>query len=246
MKKEFNSFKEAGNFAKKVAETHRTTIRVEKINGIWVVEEKNPISQQGAPPTLVRSNRPHEIKSHPITNISTFPKKLNILKAHYLGRSLAIHHNKNTALQMIDAAINQLKDNPEADKKHRLLFYLLLKAETLREEKDILPIRKLAKELSDSLDKVSTYSDFMNIQGATQTTKNVYGIEKGLIADRGIRTTETLFYLSDTGAWTSGVHDLACRALGINERRLSDDEQEYLHHTSLAEILEQENINYNS
>ncbi len=165
MKKEFDSFKEAGNFAKKIAEIHRTTTRVEKINGIWVVEEKDPISQQGASP-LVRSNKPHEIKSLPRSNNVIFPDKLNILKAYYLGRSLAIHHNKNTALQMVDAAINQLKDNPEADKKHRLLFYMLLKAETLREEKDSLPIRKLAKELSDSLDKGSTYSDFMSIEEA--------------------------------------------------------------------------------
>ncbi len=81
---------------------------------------------------------------------------------------------------------------------------------------------------------------------ATQTTKKAYGIEKGVIADKGIRTTEKFFYLSDTGGWNAGVHDLACRALGINERRLSDDEQEYLHHTSLTEILERDSINYNS
>ena len=166
--------------------------------------------------------------------------KLLVLKAFYLGHKLSDHSDKVSALEMINKAINQLKQLKDSQSKLRLLFYVLLKAETNRHGTDVVETRKYAKELASELGGI-IFEDFMSIENETQTLKKVYGINKGVIADKGIKTTD--IRVVGTG-FNKHVerYDIACGAVGVNPNNLSAKELHFLHQVPLAKMLEAHGI----
>ena len=163
--------------------------------------------------------------------------KLFILKAYYMGH--AISEKKSgvqQAIAMADAAITELEDKNDEQNRLHLLFYILLKTEILRATSDISELRKRAKKISQEL-SLPIYEDYMMVEDATQTRKKAYGLETGVIADKGVQTTVSYTVTDGYNVWLIS-YDAACRALNVDENSLSDQEMHFLHKTTLKEMLE--------
>lgn len=173
------------------------------------------------------------------------PDKLLVLKAFYMGRAIATRpRGKSDAIRMIDTAISQLQNSNDSRSQVRLLFYLLLKSEALRGDLDIVALRKHAKTIAERIGG-HTYQYFMALEEATQTRKKIYGVELGIIADKGIQTGEDRMLDSDLSS-QEPRNDLACRALGVDRTELSTKELHFLHKISLKALLDQHGIEHAS
>ncbi|KMQ76907.1 hypothetical protein [Marinobacter subterrani] len=171
--------------------------------------------------------------------MATHPHKLLVLKAFYLGQGIA---KKGTyvapAVAMVDAAIAFLEPKQDETSRVRLLFYVLLKAEILRSNPSVADLRSRARNISRAMGS-EMFDEYMAVEEETQTRVRAGGIQKGVIADQGIRTTET--FLAKYGSFVkTEVVDYACKALGI--RSLSDKEFHFVHKTSLKELLEKHGV----
>jgi hypothetical protein len=124
--------------------------------------------------------------------------------------------------------------------KLRLLFYLLLKAEILRETPEVFRIRLYAQKLSNQISSL-IFQSYMTIEDSTQSRNKVYGTHVGVIASEGVKPTVS--YSVRDGV-VSVRYDAACRALGIDERRLSEKEANFLRRVTLKEMLEKHGIEY--
>jgi len=170
-------------------------------------------------------------------------EKLLVLKAYYMGHAIAeTNHNKNTALKMIDAAISKLESQKDPQSQVRLLFYVLLKSEILRDDQQVIDLRRRAKEVAEHIGG-NVFDYYMAVEDATQTRKKAYGMQKGIISDKGIQTTVSYTVTDGYNVWVVS-YDAACRALGVEERRLSEKELHFLHKVSLKEMLEKHGIEY--
>lgn len=170
-------------------------------------------------------------------------EKLLVLKAYYMGHAIAErNHNKYTALKMIDAAILTLEVNNDPQNRVRLLFYVLLKSEILRDDQQVVESRRRAKAIAEDMGG-NVFDYYMAVENATQTKKKAYGMQKGVIADKGVQTTVRYTVTDGYNVWVVS-YDAACRALGVDERRLSEKELHFLHKVSLKEMLEKHGIDY--
>lgn len=167
--------------------------------------------------------------------------KLLVLKAFYLGRALSDHKDKTWALDVINRAIEQLKGLPDRQSKIRLLFYLLLKAEANRQSDNVVEIREYAKKVASELGG-EVFHDFISIENATQTLKRAYGLEKGFIADKGIKNTIEAKVVGYGYDKHLEYYDAACRAVGIDPNKLSAKGFNFLHKVSLTKMLESHGI----
>lgn len=167
--------------------------------------------------------------------------KLLVLKAFYLGRALSDHIDKTWAIDVINRAIEQLSELPDSQSKVRLLFYLLLKSEINRQSDNVFETREYAKEVATDLGG-EIFHDFMSIENATQTLKAAYGLEKGFIADRGVKNTITSKEVGFGYNKHIEYYDIACSAVGIDPNKLSDKDFDFLHKVSLTKMLESHGI----
>ncbi|GBC61281.1 hypothetical protein DENIS_2241 [Desulfonema ishimotonii] len=163
--------------------------------------------------------------------------KLLVLKAFYLGRALSDHEDKNWAIDVINKAIEQLGEQPAHQSKVRLLFYLLLKAEINRQSDNVFEIREYAKEVATDLGG-EIFHDFMLIENATQTLKRAYGLEKGFIADQGVKNNIEFKVVGFGYKKHIEYYDIACKAVGIDPNKLSDKDFNFLHKVTLTKMLE--------
>lgn len=162
--------------------------------------------------------------------------KLLVLKAFYLGRAISEKNDFIWAIQEIDTAISRLELLHDDKSRLRLIFYVLLKAEARREFDDVLEIRKYAKKISSEIIE-EIYDDYMRIENATQTLKKAYGLEKGYIADKGIKNSSGSRTVKNRNKITTEYYDTACAVIGININELSNKELNFLHNVSLVEML---------
>lgn len=171
------------------------------------------------------------------------PEKLLVLKAFYMGHAISEKKNNiSVALDMVDTAIRKLAATEDHQGKMRLLFYLLLKAEILREKPEVVEIRARAKEVSQQIGG-HIFDNFMAIEDSTQSRKKVYGMQVGVIADEGIKPTVSYTVSDGFNVWTVR-YDAACRALRIDERRLTEKEDHFLRKVTLKEMLEKHGVEY--
>lgn len=170
-------------------------------------------------------------------------EKLIVLKAFYMGHAISEKkHNIAIALDMVETAIRNFVASQDSQGRLRLLFYLLLKAEILRETPEVVNIRAHAKEISLRIGgRVFDY--FMAIEDSTQSRKKVYGMQVGVIADEGIKPTVSYTVSDGFNVWTVR-YDAACRALGVDERRLTEKESHFLRKVTLKEMLEKHGVKY--
>ena len=173
--------------------------------------------------------------------MATDTEKLLVLKAYYMGHAISENKpNLTSVVGVIDRAIDILKKRSNRQDQIRLLFYLLLKAEALRESKNVLEIRQQAKELAQKLHG-KIYEYFMAVEDATQSRKEVHGIQTGIIADKGIKTNKSYKVSNGFKVWEVS-YNAACRALGIEEENLPDLELKFLRKTTLKSMLKKHKI----
>lgn len=153
-------------------------------------------------------------------------ENLLVLKAFYMGHAISEKkHNIAIALDMVEAAIRKFARSENRQDKLRLLFYLLLKAEILRETSKVVEIRALAKEVSQQIGG-EIFDFFMAIESSTQPTASHIG-------DSRVATK--------TARWNA-----ACRALGIDERRLTKQENHFLKTVTLKKMLEKHEVTFHA
>ena len=171
-------------------------------------------------------------------------RKLLVLKAFYMGHAISeTKHNIAVALDMIDTAIRSLEKNQNRQDQLRLLFYVLLKSEILRETADVLELRAYAKDISEGLGG-RVFGYFMAVEESTQTRKRIYGIKVGVVADEGVKNP-TFSHDEKDGIYVRRVHaDGACRAIGVEKDQLTKKEINFLYKVTLKEMLEKHGIQY--
>ena len=167
-------------------------------------------------------------------------EKLLVIKAFRLGNKIVENKSGNFhAINLIDVAINQLKEMNDEVSQVRLMFYLLLKSESMRGTDESIKLRKIAQELSIELNS-NIYTYYMALEDATQDRKRAHGF-KMVIADRGVQTLGKLVLNSSEGYF---FHDIAYDVFGINPENITDKEQHFIDSISLKELLEFHNINF--
>jgi len=169
-------------------------------------------------------------------------EKLLVLKAYYLGH--AIGKKKviiAPALDMVNAAIDYLSNKSDQSSRVRHLFYLLLKAEILRDNSESHKCREEAMLVSYGVDG-NPYKLFMAIEDATQTQSKVHGIQQGLIGDEGVKHRKEFVYIDGLGRPRVGSYDAALRAVGVDESDVNDKERHFLHKTNLKELLDKHDV----
>ena len=104
-----------------------------------------------------------------------------------MGRVIAGEKGEiNSVLDSIDKAINELEFKEGKKGKLRQIFYIILKAEILRENQNVIDLRKRAKEISEKIGS-NVYKFFMDVEDVTDSKNTVNGIQKGIISNYGIR-----------------------------------------------------------
>ena len=170
-------------------------------------------------------------------------EKLLVLKAYYMGHAIAEKkQNIPVAIDMVNAAIQYLEAHRTEENEMRLLFYVLLKAEILRETDEAIELRKRAKKISEKIGG-NVFSYYMAVEEATQTKSKAYGIQQGVIANKGVQTLESYTVTDGFNVWVVR-YDVACRALGVDEHRLTEKESNFLQKITLKEMLEKHGIKY--
>ncbi|MFD1710649.1 hypothetical protein FVQ98_18205 [Ottowia sp. GY511] len=169
--------------------------------------------------------------------------ELLVLKAFYMGHAISTRKASiPVALGMADKAIEKFEAAEDDQEKIRLLFYLLLKAEILRGTPQAIEIRARAQEISRQIDE-HIFERYMAIEDSTQSRKKIYGIQVGVIADEGVKPTVNDTVSDGFNVWTVR-YDAACRALGIDERKLTKKEDHFLRKVTLKEMLEKHGVKY--
>jgi hypothetical protein len=135
---------------------------------------------------------------------------------------------------MIDAAIDHLR---QSESTQWLVFYLMMRAEIARQTNESpVGLRKWIRDLDTDM-----YEMFMAVEGATQRTKRLDGIKEVTIVEPPVVLTESYLVTDGWRTWVVG-HDLACRALGIDDDDISAKQREFLGRTTLKDLLESHGV----
>lgn len=170
-------------------------------------------------------------------------EKLLVLKAFYMGRAISEKkHNISVALDMAETAIRKFAVRKDNESKLRLLFYLLLKAEILRETPEVVEIRARAREVSQQIGG-SVFDYFMAVEDNTQSRKKVYAMHVGVVTDEDMKRTDSYTSSDGFNLWTVR-YDAACRALGVDRCRLTENENHFLRDVTLKAMLEKHGVEY--
>jgi alkylhydroperoxidase family enzyme len=175
--------------------------------------------------------------------MATPVEKLLALKAFYLGHAAAEKAaSRPTAIAMVTAAIEQLSTLADRTSAIRRAFYHLLRAEILRHGGDPVPDRHSAQQLCTQINS-SLYEVFMHVEQATMTTKKACGIQTLYAQDEGIKRTQTNVVVNGFQA-SVFTYDLACRAIGVDERSFTEREFHFLRKTTIKDMLDKLGVNY--
>jgi len=155
------------------------------------------------------------LKNHTDSNENI--EKLLVLKVFILAHKISSKQTSKTmALDMVNVAINKLSGSIGKENTLRLIFYLLLKSEILRETDAVASLRKEAKSIAEKT-RSDSFRMFMAVQEATQTRSTDSGFQKDMFAN-----------------------------IGIDEQNLSENECNFLFKATLKEMLEKHGIEYNT
>lgn len=170
-------------------------------------------------------------------------EKLLVLKAFYMGRAISEKKKSiSVALDMVETAIRKFAAMNDNESKLRLLFYLLLKAEILRETPKVVEIRASAREVSQQIGG-SVFDYFMAVEENTQSRKKVYAMHVGVITDEDMNRTDNYTPSDGSNVWTVR-YAAACKALGVDGYRLTEKENHFLRDVTLKEMLEKHRVEY--
>jgi len=167
-----------------------------------------------------RMNAPIEKSMKPLKNDTDSNEnieKLLVLKVFILAHKISSKQTSKTmALDMVNVAINKLRGSIGEENTLRLIFYLLLKSEILRETDAVASLRKEAKSIAEKT-RSDSFHLFMSVQEATQARSTDSGFQKDMFAN-----------------------------IGIDEQNLSEKECNFLFKATLKEMLEKHGIEYNT
>lgn len=137
-------------------------------------------------------------------------EKILVLKAFHMGRVIS---DKKTyvskSLEMINLAIKKFNNMADAESQLRLLFYVLLKSEILRDTESIVELRKYSKALASDLNS-NIFDYYMLIEQASLSSSKVDGFQSGMINNVGFRTSINCSSNYDSNSLYS--YDVACQA----------------------------------
>lgn len=170
-------------------------------------------------------------------------EKLLALKAFYMGHAAAEKRaSRPIAIAMVTAAINQLSVQTDHTSLVRLTFYHLLRAEILRHGGDPVPDRHAAQQLCAQIGS-PLYEIFMDVEQATMTVKKARGIQTLYAEDEGIKRTQTNVVTNgfEVSIFT---YDIACRAIGVDERSFTEREFHFLRKTTIKDMLDKHGVAY--
>lgn len=163
-------------------------------------------------------------------------EKILVLKAHYMGRIIAGEKGEiNSVLDSIDKAINELEFKEGKKEKLRQIFYIILKAEILRENQNVIDLRKRAKEISENIGS-NVYKFFMDVEDVTDSKNTVNGIQKGIISNYGIRNGLIVGFFDEHDSVR--IDGVAAKILGIENQEITEKEADFLLNTDLKEMIE--------
>jgi len=170
-------------------------------------------------------------------------EKLLALKAFYLGHAAAENPaSRQAATAMVTAAVEQLSLQSDRTAAIRLAFYHLLRAEILRHGGNPVPDRRSAQSLCTQINS-PLYEIFMDVEQATMTTKKARGIQALYVEDEGVKRTQTNVVVNGFNV-SVFTYDLACRAIGVDERSLTERELHFLRKTTIKDMLEKHGVMY--
>lgn len=175
--------------------------------------------------------------------MATPVETLLALKAFYLGHAAAERSaSRPTAIAMVTAAIEQLSTLGDRTSVIRRAFYHLLRAEILRHGGDPVPDRYSAQQLCSQFNS-SLYETFMDVEQATATIKKACGIQTLYVQDEGIKRTQTNVVVNGFQVSVS-TYDLACRAIGVDDRSFTEREVHFLRKTTIKDMLDRHGVYY--
>jgi len=178
-----------------------------------VLKEKGYYNSGRMTAPIEKSMKP--LKNH--TNSNEKKEKLLVLKVFILAHKISSKQTSKTmALDMVNVAINKLSGSIGKENTLRLIFYLLLKSEILRETDAVASLRKEAKSIAEKT-RSDSFRMFMAVQEATQARSTDSGFQKDMFAN-----------------------------IGIDEQNLSEQECNFLFKATLKEMLEKHGIEYNT
>ncbi len=178
-----------------------------------VLKEKGFYNSGRMNAQIEKSMKP--LKNDTDSNVSI--EKLLVLKVFILAHKISSKQTSKTmALDMVNVAINKLSGSIGEENTLRLIFYLLLKSEILRETDAVASLRKEAKSIAEKT-RSDSFRLFMAVQEATQTRSTDSGFQKDMFAN-----------------------------IGIDEQNLSEKECNFLFKATLKEMLEKHGIEYNT
>jgi hypothetical protein len=157
-------------------------------------------------------------------------EKILALKAFFLAHKIYDNSvSKPTAMNMIDSAIEQLKQRDTTKDRLNLAFYHLVRSEVVRDlDQDTKVIdRKAAQQICNELDN-PLYNFFMKIESAVVIKKSLHGISTLNIVDEG----------------EMPHRDIAANALDLVWRRLSYEQIDFIDHTTLAQLFDEHGLTY--
>ena len=178
-----------------------------------VLKEKGYYNSGRMTAPIEKSMKP--LKNHTDSNENI--EKLLVLKVFILAHKISSKQTSKTmALDMVNVAINKLSGSIGEENTLRLIFYLLLKSEILRETDAVASLRKEAKSIAEKT-RSDSFRMFMAVQEATQARSTDSGFQKDMFAN-----------------------------IGIDEQNLSENECNFLFKATLKEMLEKHGIEYNT
>ena len=157
-------------------------------------------------------------------------EKLLALKAFFLAHKIYDNSvSKPTAMNMIDSAIAQLKQRAPAKDKLNLAFYHLVRSEVARDLDQNAAVidRKAAQLICNELDN-PLYDYYMKIESAVVIKKSLHGISTLNIVDEG----------------EIPHRDIAANALDLVWRKLSYEQIDFIDHTTLAQLFDEQGLTY--
>ena len=172
--------------------------------------------------------------------------KLLVLKAFYLGYEIRENHfNETEALKLVNRAIGYyacLNKTLSKSETKRKLFYLLIKCELLRHEKNVENLRADAQELDKSIKSSKMYLDYMKIIEATLLIHR----SPDIVRRSEYKGKTTLF---NSPAWYVDTEDdgfannmSPFEAINVTESMLSSKQVKFLYKIPLLEIMKKHNI----
>ena len=160
------------------------------------------------------------------------------LKALQIGSAAAASPSKEVALRMLEQAISWLGASTEEEALARRAFYVAARAEMMRALGDPTSDRDALKSIGKGANG-SVYYWYMRLEEATESRTGMrwQGSASPYAAGGGTSQDQDNPYLSSQGRMYR-----AMKAIGLEEKLLSDSDRRFLERTTLYDLLEKHGI----